>query len=254
MFHTVAFSMALTTTNVGTLVTPVVDPTVTITGNNLLIPDKLNMFFGAIPFTTTGTAPTTAQIQTPSLRETFFPTLSPAIAQATPDVNAFIPDQFDSPIQLKTAEGMNYQSDALSTTTAGQQGAIVFLADGKRNPAVNSSIFTIRATAAITQVANSWVNGVLTFGQSLPVGNYDVVGMRVEAAGLLAARLVFVGPSAIVRPGCPGNASGTTRDVIDFRRGRLGVWGTFYSVTPPSLEVLGATGTSQVVYLDLVPR
>lgn len=254
MFHTMAFSQALTTTNVGTLVTPVVDSTVTINGNNLLVPDKVNQLFAAVPFSTAGTAMTKAQIQTPSLREVFFPSLSPIVNQATPDTNSLIPSFMDNPIPLNTTEGMNFQSDALSTATAGQQGCIVFMSDGKRVPVSSSKIYTMRFTTAIVQSANNWVNGALTFDQPLPVGNYDVVGMRVEATGLMAARLVFVGQSAITRPGCPGNATALTRDLEDFRYGRSGVWGTFFSITPPSLDVLGATGTTQIGYLDLIPK
>ncbi len=254
MFHTVAFSQALTTTNVGTLVTPVVDSTVTINGNNLLIPDKINQLFAAFGFSTVGTAATKVQVQTPSLREVFWPSLSPIINAATPDANALIPSFMDNPIPLQTQEGLNIQSDALSTATAGQQGAVVFLSDGKRTPVTGSKIFTMRATTAIVLSANTWVNGQFTFDQPLPVGNYDVVGMRAEGTGLMAARLVFVGPSAVTRPGCPGNATALTRDLEDFRYGRSGVWGTFFSITPPSLDCLGATGTTQVIYLDLVPR
>lgn len=254
MFHTIAFSQALTTTNVGTLVTPVVDSTVTINGNNLLIPEKINQLFAGFGFSTAGTAATKVQVQTPSLREVFWPSLSPIVNATTPDANSLIPSFMDNPIPLQTQEGLNIQTDALSTATAGQQGAVIFLSDGKRAPVQSSKIYTMRFTTAIALSANSWVNGSLTFDQPLPVGNYDVVGLRVEGTGLMAARLVFVGQSAITRPGCPGNATALTRDLEDFRYGRSGVWGTFFSITPPSLDCIGATGTTQVGYLDLIPK
>lgn len=254
MFHTVAFSQGLSTTNVGTLCTPIVDPTITINGNNLLIPDKINQVFCAIPFSTAGTAATKAQIQTPSLREMFFPSLTPFEVSATLDTVPTVSEFMDNPLPLVTNEGMNYQSDALSAAAAGQQGCIVWLSDGPRSPIAKSKVFTMRATTTVTLVANNWVNGPFTFDQTLPVGNYDVVGMRAEGTGLLAARLVFIGASAVVRPGCPGFASIQKQDVFAFRMGRMGVWGTFYSLTPPSVDCLGATGTTQVFYLDLVPR
>lgn len=254
MFHTVAFSMALTTSTVAGLVTPVVDNTVFISGNNLNIPATVSQLFASAPFGTVGTAATSVQLQSPSLRETWFPNATPFQLNATLDTVPTVAEWFDNPIPLVVNEGLNVQSDASSAATAGQQGAIVWLSDGARQPVTKAKIFTMRATSAIIQVANSWVNGALTFNQTLPVGKYDVVGLRAEATGLLAARINFIGASAITRPGCPGNATARTQDTIAFRAGRLGVWGTFDSTTPPSMDVLGVTGTSQVYYLDLVAR
>lgn len=254
MFHTVAFSADYVTTNIGGLTTPVVDNTVFISGNNLNIPSGLNNLFGAIPFATTGGASTTAQLQSPSLRETFFPDLNPKPIAATAGTLPTIFELFDNPVPLVVNEGLNYFDDASSAATAGQHGAVVFLSDGSRTPVVKSKIFTMRATATITLVKSTWVNGALTFGQTLPVGKYDVVGLRAEGTGLLAARINFIGPSAVTRPGCPAQATSQVSDVIAFRMGRLGVWGTFDSTTPPSIDCLGVTGTTQVFYFDLVQR
>lgn len=254
MFHTVAFSAALVTTNIGTLVTPVVDNTVFISGNNINVPAGINNYFGAVAFATASSAASNVQLQSPSLREVFFPSLTPVVIGNTVDLVPTITEAFDNPLPLVVNEGLNLQSNATSAATAGQAGAIVFLSDGPRTPVQKAKIFTIRATSAIIQAANTWVNGALTFGQTLPVGKYDVVGLRAEATGLLAARINFIGASAVTRPGCPGNATPQTLDFVAFRAGRLGVWGTFDSTTPPSMDVLGATGTSQVYYIDLVQR
>lgn len=254
MFHTIAFSQNNTSVNVGTLTTPVVDPTVTINGNNLLVPDKINNLFAAAGFTTAGTAATKGQLQSPSLREMFFPSLTPLPVAATLDTFAHVYELFDNPIPLVTNEGLNYQQNATNSTSSGQSGAIVWLSDGARSQSMKSKIYTMRATASIQQAVNAWTNGALTFDQTLPVGNYDIVGMRAEAAGLLAARLVFIGQSAITRPGCPGNADDTKTDMVEFRYGKLGVWGTFNSLTPPSIDVLGGTASAQTLYIDLVPR
>lgn len=254
MFHTVAFSATISTTNVSGLVTPVVDNTVFISGNNLNIPNTVSQLFGAAPFLVAGTTPTSAQLQSPSLRETWFPNVTPVQVSATLDTVTTVTEWFDNPVPLVVNEGLNFSSDGAPTSGTTQLGAIVWLSDGARQPVTKAKIFTMRATSTITQVANSWVNGALTFNQTLPVAKYDVVGLRAEATGLLAARINFIGASAVTRPGCPGNATAKTPDTIAFRAGRLGVWGTFDSTTPPSMDVLGATGTSQVYYLDLVMR
>lgn len=254
MFHLVAFSAAESSVNLGGLVTPVVDATVTISGNNLLIPDKVTQIFGAASFAQASSTQTTAQLQSPSLREVFYPNLTPSLLATTFSGIPHINETFDNPIKLETNEGLNYYDDAYIAAPTTHHGCIVLLSDGPRQPIKNTNIYTLRATAALTQVAGTWVSGAMTFGQTLPVGNYDVVGMRVEATGLIAARLVFVGSSAVVRPGCPGLSGLTIMDFVEFRMGRIGTWGSFFSLTPPQLEVLGATGTAQVIYLDLIPR
>ncbi len=253
-FHTVAFSQNMTTTNAGGLVTPVVDNTVTIQGNNLLIPATYNQLYAAAAFATAASTVTTVQIQAPSLREVFYPNIMPVALGATfvgfPDMY----EAFDNPLPLETNEGLNVYSDALLAGATGQQGAVVFLSDGPRNPVKGQRIYTMRCTAAVQAAVNAWVNGPLTFNQTLPVANYDVVGMRVEGTGLYAARLNFIGPSAITRPGTPAVAAISNLDLYEFRMGRLGVWGTFNSLTPPSVDFFGGTSTAQVVYLDLVQR
>lgn len=253
-FHTVAFSEAMTSTNLGSLVTPIIDPTVTISGDNLLVPDKYNQVFAAAAFATASSTISNVQIQTPSLRETYFPNINPPVLGSTFASARHTFEVFDNPIPLKTNEGLNVYSDASLASPSDQFGALVFLSDGKRAPVMSSQIFTMRCTAAITLSANTWVNGALVFNQTLPVANYDVVGMRAEGTGLRAARLVFVGTSAITRPGVPGVAASTDPDMFEYRMGRLGVWGTFNSLTPPSIDALGITGTTQVIYLDLIQR
>lgn len=254
MFHTVAFSQAGVTAAFTGLVTPVADPTVFINGNNLLVPDKINQLWAAAPFATAGVGSTKTQLQSPSLREVFFPTVNPFQVSANLDNNVHIFELFDDPIPLVTNEGLNLLITDAAGASALMTGSVVWLADGPRTPVAKSKIFTMRATSSVTLTANTWQNGPLTFDQTLPVGNYDIVGMRAQGTGLLAARLVFIGATAAVRPGCPGSANNTNEDVIEFRMGRLGTWGTFYSLTPPSIDCLGVTGTSQILHLDLVQR
>ena len=253
-FHMVAFSEAMVTGNTFASVTPVPDPTVTINGDNLLVMDRYNQLFAAAGFGTTGSVVTNIQVQTPSLREMFFPNITPSVVGVTFNGLPATTEFFDNPIPLETNEGLQVWSDASSAATAGQQGSLIMLSDGARKPITSTRIFTMRTTAAITQVASTWVNGSLTFNQTLPVGWYEIVGMRAEASGLLGARLVFVGESAVTRPGCPGSATAQSMDNYNYRMGRLGTWGKFHSLTPPSIDVIGTSGTSQVIYLDLIAR
>lgn len=253
-FHTVAFSATVPSVNLGTLVTPVVDNTVTIQGNNLLIPSTYNQLYGAAPFAPASSTVTSVQAQTPSLREMWFPNLTPVTLGATFAGKQHVVEWFDNPIPLETNEGLNIESDALLAAASGAYGSIVFLSDGKRQPISSQRIFTMRVTAAAALTVNTWVNAPVVFDQTLPVADYELVGLRAEGTGLLCARTVFIGASAITRPGVPGVAAATDIDLIEFRGGRMGSWGRFNSLTPPSFDFLGASGTSQVLYLDLIQR
>ena len=56
-----------------------------------------------------------------------------------------------------------------------------------------------------TLTAFQWTNAQLTFDQALPAGRYQIVGGRMESAGLLAWRCVIVG--GLWRPGAIGFAA-----------------------------------------------
>ena len=128
--------------------------------------------------------------------------------------------------------------------------------DGPVKP-VTGKIYSVRGTLAASLVTASWVNSAITFGQTLPAGNYNVVGMKVWSANSCAARLFFVAMAGANsgsqwRPGCLTQNTEAQEGWADFRFGNTGVWGAFNNVTPPSVDVMGITDTAQVVYLDLI--
>jgi hypothetical protein len=99
--------------------------------------------------------------------------------------------------------------------------------------------------------------GTINFDQSLPQGLYTVVGFEHWSPGALAARLVF--PGMHMRPGTLSMAGGTTtfqaskRTDRIFYEGGIGVYGSFNSFAPPSLEVLAANAdTLHEGYLTVI--
>lgn len=249
MFHTVAYHGAVTASGTLAALTPVTDPTVTINGNHILVPDKYNQVLGAAVLDTSSSV-TRAQLQSPSLREMFFPEVRNVVAAGSWEQYFMNTLNSDSPLPVKTNEGLDfYQNGGGASST---QFGLVWLSDGAVTP-VKGSIFTMYATAAITPSSTEWVNGALTFDQTLPVGNYQVVGMKVAAgAAGGAGRLVFVGASAITRPGVPCHQYTNQSIEFGFRYGAAGTFGTFNSLTPPSLDLLGGTGAAQEIWLDLM--
>lgn len=251
--HAVAYYKSIL--SVGTLqqLTPVPDPTVTIDGNDLNVPATYNQLVKALHLPGNANA-SRAQLQSPSLRALFFPDLSPYAAANNDDFPGLAVNLSDNPIQLVTNEGLEFWSDGGGNgTSAANVYGLAFLSDGALVKS-GGKMFTVRATTAIQAALAAYAAGALTFDQTLPVGTYDILGMRVEALGCVLGRLIFIGSSAITRPGVPGcSAAGVAGDTL-FRYGNSGILGTFISTNPPSLEILGGTTTAQVVYLDLIKR
>lgn len=221
------------------------DPHIRVVSNDVIVP-ALNQIMGIYAI---GTTLTNAQLQSPTLRRTVNIDIAPVEgASVPPTVPKFI-NNTKALIHLTTDEAL----DAFVTDTAAgaeQDTVLVWLTDGNFNlPA--GDIFTVKATASTTLVAFSWTNGSLTFTQALPAGRYSVVGMRAASAGLIAARLVFVGYQW--RPGPIGFASQVLQDTQFFRWGYLGTWGDFAHNTPPTVDFFSSSAdTSENIFLDLV--
>lgn len=197
-----------------------------------------------------GTIADEAYFDSPSLRRLGLLDIAPVFAAVSPNTLTAYRPHPKSPIVLEPDEGVRlYLME--TTTTSEIRTAAMILSDGPVEP-VNGEMFTIKTTATITSVTGAWVNGGLTFRQTLPVGTYQIVGARCSCATGVAFRLVPVG--AQHRPGgqCV-NAVGTP-DVPEQRYGGMGVWCEFNSMTPPTLEIIAGTAAAQSpeLYLDLI--
>lgn len=216
-------------------------------GDDVIVPELA--YLGA--FYMVGLNVTQAQFVSPSVRRMWPFDVSPVDRSAEPTAPTPFLNWFDRPLQLQAGEQMNAlmaedAAGAIRTT------ALAWFFDSAPQPAAGD-IFTIRATAATTLAAFAWTNGALTLSQALPNGTYDLVGMRAESAGLIAARAVFVGGGW--RPGVIGYDAPGDIDDPWFRRGRLGVWGTFTHLSPPSIDFLSVSAdTAETVWLDLIKR
>ena len=223
------------------------DEAVTVSGNFVRCPDDLPNLLAAA-FVSASTDFTRARVESPTLRQLANFDILPVNRIATPESNPAIAYLGSNPQPLTAGEDISFNTNTNNVGVVDIYGAVWF-GDAPVQP-VNGEIFTVRATAAITQLVGVWTNGALTFSQDLPVGTYDVVGLRVQAAGLVFGRLVFVGDP--FRPGVLGAITAAAIDVPSARYGRGGLLGTFNQRNPPTLDVVGITGTAQEVYLDLI--
>lgn len=247
-WHTVAWSQTQT---VGTLqpIAAVPDEQVFTSGDDIRVPTGLDHLLAAFAL---GLAPTRARIVAPSLRAFANFEIAPkVVAETTPDI---APNRLTTmmrrPLALAVGEFVNFESDAGDGTNDDVTG-VAFLGQGPVQP-VEGDIRTLRATASITGTQRAWANEGVAFSEDLPAGRYQVVGARCEADQPGAFRLVFRegGP----RPGALSVPTDAGADIVGQRMGGWGVWGEFDINQPPTLDVLslGAAGSAQVLYLDLL--
>lgn len=267
MFRLVAFNNTATPADADTTVAldpvgAVPDPHVHIEGDNIYIPGDTPDLIGFWGFTGSLTAAETAvavqmRLESPSMGiYKDIPVFQIPAAAAADDEEPDAPTPLNlwlaNPLRLSAGEGMQLHVRESVAGDDRQATGLVWLGNGQLgNPYPNLPMLTVRFTAAIDGVAYSWVNGAITFEQNLPVGVYAVMGMHVISASGIGARLVFSGQGA--RPGCL--AYDSIEDVSNqvFRNGNLGVWGTFDTHAPPTLDILcRTTDSSQEGWLDIV--
>lgn len=222
------------------------DPVLTISGDNLQVPEMTPQL-GII--VANGVNLLRAQLQSPSLRRVVNFEARPVQTDAAMITPNPCFDFMDKPIQLDIGEQLQgwANEDGAGAT---RMNIFINLVD-KAVEKVNVPFYSVRATSAQTLVAYAWTNGVLTFDQVLPVGKYAIIGARCESAGMLAFR--FVLQNQTPRPGGFGVTSDEQQGLPNQRGGGWGVWGTFDSFTPPTVDFLSASAdTSEIVTLDLV--
>tara|TARA_Y100000310_G_scaffold181737_1_gene181740 strand:+ start:633 stop:1385 length:753 start_codon:yes stop_codon:yes gene_type:complete len=223
------------------------DETLFTSGDIIRVPTEIPFLVGVMGLTAATTF-TSAQLQSPSLRTLANFDVLPFGRAATFENPQPLNWLGANPVRLIGDESLTFNTNT-DHGSAIEIYAFVMLADAVPSP-VNGEIFSVRATAGITLADGAWTNGALTFTQDLPFGTYDVVGLRIESTNAVAGRLVF--PGGRWRPGVPAVNANSDIDFPFFRHGRMGTLGTFNSNSPPSVDIVGVTDTSETVILDLI--
>lgn len=248
--HLGAFAESVDPDTVLTNIAGVSDDTILVNGDDMRVPVALPFLVAeaALINLVVGGA---AQIQSPSLRQVANIDIAPVGLGLTFALDEEISVHGQAAIPLRGDEALNFLVNGTATAAAINYG-LVWFGDGPQQP-VTGAVYPVKATSTILGVADGWVNGSLAFAQDLPVGNYDIVGMQAFGTGLVACRLNFIGGAW--RPGVPGAINITGPVGRAFRHGKMGVFGSFHTNTPPSIDVLAsAASTLHTVILDLVFR
>jgi len=247
MFHLAAYYESLDPAGALTKIAAVPDQAVRTDGNDIVVPQGISNLVAEAALSA-ATGPSYAQVQSPSLRQLANQDVGPIVSGVTFGSNPSVMQHFTTPRPLKAAESINFAISATGGAAAVNYG-LIWLADGALSP-VQGNIFTVRATGSAALAAGEWVNSSLTFDSTLPSGTYNVVGMRLVGANLVAGRLVFVGGQ--YRAGVPAVNAVGNREFDPSRYGRMGSFGVFDVNQPPTLDCLGVTDASQTVFLDVI--
>lgn len=247
MFSVHAFFENFDGANADNSLNAVVDQSVFVETTQIRVPDGRAALIAEFMGTPAATR-NYARVETPSLRtisNQYLPIMANAVTPGTDLVVNWHPY---NPRMVEVAEPLQMVVNTDDAAVQDHYG-LVWLADGPLQE-VNGKMFTTRATSAIAQAAGVWTVGNLTFQELLPVGRYQVLGMKALAATGVAARLVF--SDSEYRPGVLITTATQNNEARFFRDGRMGVWGEFHTNQPPRLEVLAGAATAQTVHLDLV--
>lgn len=246
MLHLAGWFQSIDPGSVFTNINAIPDQSLRTNGIDIVVPNDLQNIVGQAALINDASL-VRAQLSSPSLRAMLNLDIEPIVQGK---VFGSLPDAFihgDSPIPIKAGENLEFGVLSDPAAAAIHYG-LVWLSDGALKP-VSGPTYSVRFTTAITLVAGVWVLGVPTFSQQLPVGRYNVVGLRARGTNLVAARLVI--PGALWRPGVPAvNAIGNF-DGLWARYGAMGVLGQFDTTTLFQIEALGDTDASQIYDLDL---
>jgi len=247
MFHVVAWGQSIDPAGVLSPLDAIPETQLFSSGDDIRVPVFLPGLIGAAALINDASA-ARAQLQAPSLRVLTNLDIEPIVNAATFGEPAEVLFHPESIIPLDPDEALQFhvQSDPAAPA---QHFGLVWLADGPQLP-VEGRMFSVRATTTIQQSNTAWVNGQMVLGQTLPAGQYQIVGLRSRSADLVAARLVFTEQTS--RPGVPAVNVISDEDVRSFRHGRTGVFGVFPNTIPPTVDVLGGVAASQVHILDLI--
>lgn len=189
------------------------------------------------------------QLNNPRTRQVTPSQLDPVGNTLLPANNPPIAMFLDNPFTLRAQEEIVYQS---TDSAAGPNNHYIVTWLRRMNVvSPTGDIFTLRGVGATTVVASTWTPATVTWDQQLPAGRYACVGGKVVSATGIAFQLTF--DNQFWRPGGLAVVGAGTREPAFQRRGGLGVWGYFNTVTMPRLTMLcNAADTAQTVYLDLI--
>jgi hypothetical protein len=203
-----------------------------------------------------GSSVTRARVSAPRLRPITRPVIAPVDVAALPQNFPLVVDWWRHPIQLNPVEEIQILVTKTSVI-AETDVAILTVGDNNRN-VPQGDMYILRCTSTNGVASLVWNPAPLTPDDTLMVGRYSIIGLRVINATGFAGRLIF--PGAPIAGGLPqirpGVVTKTSDGGIDYwfqRFGGMGEYGQFESFALPQVETLGNPPTAATeTFLDIV--
>ena len=253
MFSTHAFSASMALTVASLPIPAIPDQILNVSGNNYVVA-KQNILIGGFAVLGAAIVLNYARVVSPSFRKTTPQMITPInTGLFAPDPALHTIDSWQSrALQINEQVGIEAGG---AIVAIGQKAVLIWLADTEIKETYGA-IIEARFQVTVVQAVNAWtLSTAFTFMDVLPVGAYNIVGCDLVAAGAVAARLVIT--SQTPRPGfIPRQLPTTGQYQPTFRRGRLGIWGSFIQDQVPQLEILGSVAAGSATYegvMDLMP-
>jgi hypothetical protein len=202
-----------------------------------------------------GTSMTRVRLSAPKVKPIVRPVLSVTDQGTAPSDPLKIQEYFRHSIGLNKTEEIQMLRTKTSAI-AERDHVVLAVGDGVRT-VPQGEMYIARATTAFTPTVNVWSTGNLTLDDTLQVGRYSIIGMRVNDATGIAARLIFPGAPIQgglpqIRPGVICRTGPGQSDWIPTRFGGMGEFGQFESFALPVLEIMDAGPTANPeVLLDI---
>lgn len=250
-FHLAAYTSVLTSAGAFEPVTPVTDGLLPSTATGFVLPVDMRL----VAAYAVNTALMRARIVAPGLQRTAFPLIRPVSRSLPEQTNPKVMDIVSHPLGLAATE--NVSVEVLTNPPPSRAYALLWLCR-KLTCVPPGEKFTLRFTSIQAVTANVWSSiGTVTLDQSLPSGQYAIVGFEHWSDNAVAARLLL--PGSTMRPGTLSMAGGAgifpaqNRTDPLFYEGGLGVFGFFNSFAAPQCEVLAtAADTAHEGYLTVI--
>ncbi len=245
MFHTLAWFENIAQDS-ALDIQPVVDDIFAIQNNHFLPQRDHDLLYAAF----LSQDSVTARIITPSLRQITTPYIRPVNGTLLPGDQPNVADYRKNPLRLRGLEELQIEAEQTAVGAAD-----VYIIAGVEysplQPMPSGDIYSLRGVGTTTVTADAWSTVDITWQDTLPTGNYVVVGMEAFGTTCEAARLIF--EDQVPRPGGLGGATEEDASHEMFRKGGIGVWGRFDANRMPIPQFLcNAADTAQIIYLDII--
>jgi hypothetical protein len=248
-YHTLVYQSNSTATTL-TQINAVSDPSYAISNNNFLPPGDRYIYAAY----SQGVNLTQSTLQVADYIAYSQWNIQPVVTASTVPTNPNYCNMLFQPPKISALNQL--QCNASSSSGTNSITTVVFLGSNPQpDPIPFGNIITVRATASVTLVSNSWTSlGTLVFDTALPGKRFAVVGGFGQSAGAIAFRLLFPGGDQAVRPGGLCVTSIGNRVPNEFMLGYFGQLGTFFGPVPPSCEFFsGSADSTEKIFLQLVP-